>query len=90
MFFALGTGLIQSLDDLFQQAYKRRKRLPDSFGEEQAKYTMDAIHESTSLGEQLFQCQQGFYHSMKHLDVNSHFLPTATTILTWFYYTHAK
>ncbi|KAH8120305.1 hypothetical protein DFH11DRAFT_1559424 [Phellopilus nigrolimitatus] len=59
-------------DDLFQTAYKRRKAMPDSFGELHAKFATLAIDESTVLGERLFECQQ------------------ATTILTWFYHTHAK
>ncbi|KAL5535512.1 hypothetical protein ACEPAF_3606 [Sanghuangporus sanghuang] len=56
-------------DDLFQSAYKRRKALPDSFGEVHAKFAMAAIEESTSLGERLFECQQAttiltwFYHA---------------------------
>ncbi|PAV22369.1 hypothetical protein PNOK_0232600 [Pyrrhoderma noxium] len=55
-------------DDLFQNAYKRRKALPDSFGEIHAKFAVTAIEESTSLGERLFECQQAltvltmFYH----------------------------
>ena len=48
-------------DDLFQTAYQRRKALPDSFGERHAKYGMEAVYESTSLGEDLFECQQGNY-----------------------------
>ncbi|KAL5495275.1 hypothetical protein ACEPAI_738 [Sanghuangporus weigelae] len=56
-------------DDLFQSAYKRRKALPDSFGEVHAKFAMAAVEESTSLGERLFECQQAttiltwFYHA---------------------------
>ncbi|KLO14473.1 hypothetical protein SCHPADRAFT_920667 [Schizopora paradoxa] len=55
-------------DDLFQNAYKRRYALEDSFGEKHAKLTMAAIEDSTSLGERLFECQQAttvltwFYH----------------------------
>ena len=48
-------------DDLFQNAYKRRKALPDSFGEIHAKFAVTAIEESTSLGERLFECQQGLF-----------------------------
>lgn len=47
------------IDDLFQNAYKRRYALEDSFGEKHAKLTMVAIEDSTSLGERLFECQQG-------------------------------
>ncbi|KAI5124712.1 hypothetical protein M0805_004318 [Coniferiporia weirii] len=45
-------------DDLFQNAYKRKKAMPDSFGELHAKFATAAIDESTSLGERLFECQQ--------------------------------
>ncbi|EJD03967.1 uncharacterized protein FOMMEDRAFT_19284 [Fomitiporia mediterranea MF3/22] len=56
-------------DDLFQSAYKRRKALPDSFGEIHAKFAAAAIDESTTVGERLFECQQAttalcwFYHT---------------------------
>ena len=46
-------------DDLFQTAYKRRKSLPDSFGEKHASFAKTAVEESTALGERLFECQQG-------------------------------
>ena len=46
-------------DDLFQSAYKRRKALPDSFGEMHAKFAHAVIEETTSLGEYLFENLQG-------------------------------
>ena len=54
----------QVADDLFHDAYKRRKALPDTFGETHAKLAVKYVDESTALGERLFENMQSMYYSL--------------------------
>jgi hypothetical protein len=80
-------------DEIFNQKHRARERRPDSFAEQQAKLAKSGIEEYQNMGMSLLQCLQGTTHQVRFGDfvfLISCLVLTATIVLSWYYWCHAK